>query len=410
MDVFMARQPIYDVMQQVCAYELLYRADQNNAYAKGVAGETATSNLVADAIEVFGLESITSGNRAFINFTKELLLDDLPLLLDPGEVVIEILEDTVVDDEVIEKLAHLKSEGYLLALDDYVGDEAFDPILKYMDIIKVDFELNDNEALKKFANRFKGKKKLLAEKIETEEEFARAIGYGYDYFQGYYFSKPKMMKSKSIKLNAAAYASIIVELGKLEVDFNSLASSIESNVLLTFKLLQHANTMKYIQKERVTSIQHALINMGLNEVRRWMLLMLAREFGQNEQCEYIKMAFIRAIFLEKLAEQTILKDRMNEVFLMGTLSMLDAISGHSIDELLQQVPLKEDVKAALKNQEDNPFSQILNFAKAYEIGDWDEIEDKVKKYNLKKENISKTYLECVINAEMIFNDKSMATS
>ena len=141
-----------------------------------------------------------------------------------------------------------------------------------------------------------------------------------------------------------------------------------------------------------------------------MLLMLAREFGQNEQCEYIKMAFIRAIFLEKLAQQTILKDRMNEVFLMGTLSMLDAISGHSIDELLQQVPLKEDVKAALKNQEDNPFSQILNFAKAYEIGDWDEIEDKVKKYNLKKENISKTYLECVINAEMIFNDKSMATS
>lgn len=405
MDIFMARQPIYDVLNKVCAYELLYRADENNAYKEGVDGETATSNLVADAIGVFGLDTITNGSRAFINFTRELLLEDFPLVMDPEEIVIEVLEDTLIDDHVVKKLAELKSKGYTIALDDYIGDPSFDPIMKYIDVIKVDYSLLSKEEFKQIADRFGSSKKLLAEKIETEEDFATAIQCGYDYFQGYYFSRPKLIQGKSVKLNAMAYSSIISELGKLDPDFISLAASIESNVMLTFKLLQHANTLRYIQKERVTSIQNALVNMGLDEVRRWMLLMLAREFSDEKQHEHMKTAFIRAIFLEKLAEKTELKDRRNEVFLMGTFSMLESISGISIDEIVEQIPLKDDIKAALKNEEVNAFSQILNFAKAYEVGDWDAIADQVECCDMNDQNVTKLYLECVVSAEMIFNNK-----
>ena len=408
MDIYMARQPIYDVVKKVCAYELLYRADERNAYSGGVSGEVATSNLVADAIAVFGLENITSGKRAFINFSKDLLLGDFPMLLNPDEVVIEVLEDTVIDDEVVAKLRSLKEQGYMIALDDYIGDESFEAIMEYIDVIKVDYSLVSKDQLAKIADRFKGKKRLLAEKIETEEDFALSISYGYDYFQGYYFSKPKMMQGKSIKLNALAYSSIITELGQLDPDFKKLSISIENNVILTFKLLQHANTMKFIQKERVSSIQMALVNMGLNEVRRWMLLMIAREFSSDSQDEYIKTAFIRAIFMEKLAMKTSLKDRLNEVFLMGTFSMLETISGISVDELVEEVPLKDDVKAALKGEEDNEFSLILDFAKAYELGDWDKIDTKMDCCGVvSREDIGTAYLECVISAEMVFNDKAV---
>ena len=152
-----------------------------------------------------------------------------------------------------------------------------------------------------------------------------------------------------------------------------------------------------------------MVNMGINEVRRWLLLMLAQEFGNKKQVELIKTSFIRAIFLEKLAMNSSLEERINEVFLMGVLSMLDAISGMDIVDLMKEIPIAEDVKAALVGAEKNAFSELLDFVRAYEEGYWDQIEDCIGQYNCEKSNISKLYLECVINAELVFNNKRMAT-
>lgn len=401
MDIFMARQPIFDAKKQVCAYELLYRKNSSNSFSGDVDGEQATLSLISDAISVFGLEKLTNGNKAFINFTKPLILEDFPLLLDPNSVVVEVLEDVEVDDEVAGKLEALKQKGYTIALDDYIGDPEFDPILGMTDIIKVDFVLADNETVKSLPGKFKWKK-LLAEKIETEEDFKRAIEMGYTHFQGYFFSKPKMIQSKSVKLNLIAYSSIIAELGNDEPEYSKVAKTIESNAVLTFKFLQYANTIKFIQKERVKSVQMAIANIGLDEMRRWMMLIIAKEFCFAEQSELIKSAYIRSLFMEKIAEYTSLKDRANEVFLMGTFSLIESITGIHIEEFIDEVPLNDDVKSALTNKTENSFSKLLNFAKAFEAGNWDEVESAIHQTSVKKENITKLYLDCIVYAENIF--------
>lgn len=407
MDIFMARQPIFDIVRQVYAYELLYREDHRNAFSGNVDGNSATSYLVSDAISVFGLDNITNGNLAFINFTKDLIMGGMPKLLDPNAVIIEILEDTIVDEPFLEAVMELRRLGYRIALDDYVGEQHFDDLLPLVDIVKVDYLGTTKEEIRRIADMHRGKRILLAEKIETEADFQEAIAYGFTYFQGYYFSKPKLIQGKTLSLTASAYASIIVELGKLSPDFNSLTRVISNDPTLTYKLLQHAATTQFIQRERVTSVQMALVNMGLDAVRRWILLIIARNFTSDKQTELVKTSFIRAIFLEKVAMKSgALADRINEVFLMGVLSMLDAISGFGLDELLEQIPIADDIKRALKDEEENEFYDLLTFVRAYERGDWDTIDQNIEQYNFEKESISTIYLECVINAELVFGKRA----
>lgn len=409
MDIFVARRPIYDLIKQVCAYELLYKEDKENYESAEIEENSPKSKGVADAIGIFGLDNITNGNRAFISFTKEAILGDLPLSLEPDGIVIEVSENMEMGDEVIKKLNMLRTRGYMTALDSYKGDKKLDPILKHMDIIQVDFFSVEEEAIGEIANRLGKNKNLLASGIETEEDFAKAIRLGFTYFKGHYFSKPKIEKGKTVKLNAMSYGEIIAELGKLSPDFVSLSKVIGSNPDLTFKLLQHANTLRFIQKERVTSIHSALINMGINEVRRWILIMLAMEFSKDKQLEIIKTSFIRAIFMEKIAAYTSFSDRANEVFLMGLLSMLDTISGVSIEKLVEEIPVNDDVKKALTGEETGDFKRLLDFAEYYEQGYWELIDHMIKELSLSREIVSKTYLECVIMSEMIFRKKTIAS-
>ena len=409
MDIFMARQPIYDITKQVHAYELLYRQDKKNAVSEDDSEGEAVQSLVPNVIESFGIGNITGGNHAFIQFDKELILEDFPRAFDRDTVVVEVLRDIAADKEAMRKVSELSTRGYTIALKDYVEDERLDAIMKYINIIKIDFSCADENVITLVSEKFKGKKELLAAKISTEEQFAKAVRHGFEFFQGAYFTKPRIKQGKNLSLRATSYSEMISEMGKLSPDFISLSQTIRSNATLTFKLLQHANTMKFIQKERVSSIHMALVNMGMNEVRRWVLLMLAQEFGNDKQTELVKMSFIRAIFLERLAFRSSIEDRINEVFLMGVLSMLDAIAGMSIDVLVEEIPIAEDIKSALKGETVNPFSELLNFVKAYEGGYWDEIENNIEKYNFDRDSISKIYLECVINAELVFNNKTMAT-
>lgn len=405
MDVYMARQPIYDAVKNLSAYELLYRADSENRFASEVDGNEATSILVSDAITIFGINNITNGNLAYINFTKKLIMDDFALLLSPDEVVIEILEDTIIDDEIIEKLSELKKRNYKIALDDYTGDSQFDSIMEYVDIIKVDFRAVDRQKMAEIAQVYKKQGKiLLAEKIETEEDFLLAIQSGYELFQGYYFSKPKMLRGRSVKLDASGYATIIVELGKLDPDFTSLSQAIKVNPTLTYKLLQYVNTLKFAQKKTVSSIQMALVTMGLNEVRRWILLIMAREFSHGKQDELVKTSFIRGVFAEKLAQKAAdLSARSHEAFLLGVFSMMDAISGVGIQDLLQEIPLQEDVKSALYGEE-NSFRRLLRFVENYESANWDELVDDLEHYNVDRESVLRIYLECVVYADMLFSN------
>ncbi len=405
MDVYLARQPIYDAMRRLSAYELLYRESEKNHFSGNIDENKATEFLVSDAITVFGLKSITNGNRAFINFTRQLLLNGFALMLSPDEVVVEILENVAIDEDVIMQVAELKDRGYTIALDDYTGDPQFDDIMRYVDIIKVDFAANDRAKLVEFSERFgKSKQKLLAEKIETEEEFLFAVQNGYELFQGYYFSKPNMVKGTSVKVDASGYTTIIMELSRMEPDFNTMAKAIRINPGLTYKLLQYINTLKFMQRQPVTSIQMALITMGLNEVRRWILLIMAREFALEGRDELIKTAFIRGVFAEKLARRVDeMQPRAHEAFLMGSFSMMDSITGAMMSDLLGDIPIADDVKEALLGEQNN-FRQLLDFVSNYENGNWEEIYNHLVTYKLDRESVIRLYLECVVYTDLLFNN------
>ena len=338
MDVFIARQPIFDNSKNLIAYELLYRDSEGATAFGNVDGSYATSALVSDAITVFGLDNLTNGRPAFINFTKKLIMNDFAYLCNPDEIVVEIVEDVLVDDVFVTKIKELKEAGYKIAIDDYVGDESFDALIEYADIVKVDILDMPFKRREEIAAQIASKGKiLLAEKVETSEDYEHAMLNSYTLFQGYYLQKPKTMSKKSIHVHHGSYLELIRELSKADPDFNVLTNGVRKNVGLTYKLLQHINTLRYFKYFRVKSIRMALVTLGLDEVRRWILLMMAKDMGQKSNEELVKMAYIRGIFSEKISLKTRFKHRSNEIFIMGMFSLMDAVAETDLKAVLRQM-------------------------------------------------------------------------
>lgn len=403
MDVFIARQPIFDNSKNLIAYELLYRDSEGaSSFAGNVDGSYATSVLISDAITVFGLDNLTNGRPAFINFTRKLIMDDFAYLCNPEEIVIEVVEDTVIDDVFVDKIRELKEAGYRIAIDDYVGDENFDKLLEYADIIKVDILGMSLEKREEIARKVQALGKiLLAEKVESYEDYEHAMLNEYSLFQGYYLQRPKTMSKKSININPGSYAELVRELSKGDPDFNVLTEGVRQNVGLTYKLLQHINTLRYFRYFRVKSIRMALVTLGLDEVRRWILLMMAKDLGQRNNEEVIKMAFVRGMFAEKLSLKTRHKHRSSEVFIMGMFSMMDIIAETDPRAVLRDLPLEQDVIDAILGRESN-IAYILDYAKAFEMGDWDQLKELDGAIHASEEEIAKQYIDSLMYADTLF--------
>ncbi len=406
MDVFIARQPIFNENKHLVGYELLYRANAESTKFDNIDGSFATSVLVSDALTVFGLENLTNGKPAFINFTRKLIMNDFAYVCSPDDIIIEIVEDTVVDDILVEKLEELKKAGYKIAIDDYIGEERVDQLIEYADIVKVDFLNMPLERREEIARKISRMgKTLLAEKVESAEDYEHALEHNYTMFQGFYFSKPNTLKKKSVNISPGSYIQIIKELSRSEPDFNKLTDSVKLNVGLTYKLLQHINTLRYFRYFRVKSIRMALVTLGLDEVRRWVLLMMARNLGQKTNEEIVKIAFIRGIFAERITMHTRHKHRSNEAFIMGMFSMMDVIAGADLSETLKDMPLEQDVVEAVMGEE-SEFSYILDFVIAYEEGNWDKITDLEDKFDMTHEEMSKCYFDCIFYTDTLFENLS----
>ncbi|MEF9941588.1 MAG: EAL domain-containing protein [Lachnospiraceae bacterium] len=405
MSVYIARQPIFDKDSILYAYELLYRAGEKNTFSESLDGSQATRSLVSDAVTVFGIQNLTHGKLAFINFTRELLLSEFVYLINPKEAVIEILEDVVVDQILIERIKEIKEKGYRLALDDYIGDEAFDVLIEYIDIIKVDFMLVDLLKAKEIAKQFFGKNIiLLAEKIETPEEFQKAKAMGYELFQGYYFAKPHVMSKESGDIARSSFVRIIRELGKNSPDYFEIAKIIEQDAVLIYQLLIYINTLKFVHTStaRITNARMAIVRLGVDEFRRWVLLTMARSYTENQTDEVIRTAFVRSSFAEKLAMASpTLRKRSGDAFMMGMFSLIDVIVGGNLEQLLEELPLEEDVKAALLGTQ-NEFKELLDFVCEYERGEWNGLPQE-KRANYEIENLAECYFECITYADEVFD-------
>lgn len=394
MEVFVARQPIMDLRQKVFGYELLFRQGLDN-YFQATDGDKATAAVIDTSFSLIGIESLTEGKRAFINFTENLLREDMATLLPKEAVVIEILEQVHPDPAVIASCQRLKQLGYLLALDDFAFTPEYKPLIQLADIIKVDFmQIKTLEERRSVIHKVRNDRiKFLAEKVETREDFEVAKKIGYSYFQGYFFSKPVIFRTNDVPASKLSDFMILKEVNQPEPDFGRLESLIQRDVSFTYRLLKFINSAAFGLHVQIKSLRHALVMMGLKELRKWVSLYALRGLGKDKPNYLMVQSIVRAKFCELLAPFVGIPDQSSNLFLLGMLSMIDAFVDRPMEEVVLDLPLDDMLTTALLRSGDTAFHFILELVVAYERGDWKLLGKYVHKLNLNERVLPEIYQE-----------------
>lgn len=374
MDIYVGRQPIFDRKMDVFGYELLYRNSMNNFY-EGSDDNKSTAELINNSFLSMHFYELTSGTKAFINFSQDMIIEEIPLLLPKESIVVEVLERIEINDELIESCKNLSRNGYTIALDDFIFDESYIPLIEIAHIIKIEFPLVELESQRNLIKKYKNRIKFLAEKVETREQYQQALDMGYDYFQGYFFSKPMIIRSKEVDVLNMNLFFILDILNKEEPDFHDMAEAIKSDLGLAYKLLKLANSALLGTRHKIESIKHALVQLGTVEISKLIYLLLLRDIQSVENKELIKTCLIRAKLMELLAIDIGKRNENLEYFLTGMFSSIDVLTNRDMKEILEELPLREDVKRALLG-ESNEIRKMLDMIISYEGLKWDE--EKVK--------------------------------
>ena len=369
--MFIARQPIFNKNLDIFGYELLFRADSQAKEFGNTSPVTATATVLGGLFEQ-GIDKIIGKSRAFVNFDYEFLMSDMIELIDPNILVVEALETVEVDDVLIERLRSLRKKGYKIALDDFEQSFSSYPIVPIADIIKYDIIVTPLDTITADVKLALAQKKiLLAEKIETEEEFQRALGMGFLLFQGYFFSKPQIVGGSITRKNSnVSYARILNELRKEEPSFDTITEIINSDVSLAYyvlRVLYHRNF-----ENSYDSIKNALVRIGFKELERWVTILMMRDAAKDKPAELMRLSLIRSKFSEYIAGNSSFKSRKDEISMMYLFSLLDAILDIPLAEALKELPISSDVYHALVDHT-GPLEPIYELLLAYEKGEWNEV-------------------------------------
>lgn len=366
---YVARRPILDREENVFGYELLFRDGVENAFT-GDCDEASRATL--DRSLVTGLDVLCDGRRAFINCTRDTLIKGLVTLLPSASTVVEVLETVPCDPDTISACRSLKENGYLIALDDFVADDARAPLAEMADIIKVDMKLT-TEAQRAAIVKTYGpwRHRLLAEKIETHDEFVEARDQGFIYFQGFFFRRPEKLTTHDLPGNRMNYLRMLQEVSQAELDIPALENLIKGEASVCYRLLRYLNSPVFGLKNEIHSVRHALSMLGEREVRRWVRLVAAVGAGQEKTSDLVLASLVRGRFCELL--QPVVPHGDSDLFLLGLLSLLDAMLEMPMPDVLDRVPLDHETKAVLlgKPSELRPIYQLML---AHESGEWEAAE------------------------------------
>lgn len=389
--MFIARQPIFNKAMKIYGYELLFRAKLNAREYGDTTPGSATAVVLGGLFEQ-GIEQVVGAAKAFVNFDYEFIMSDTIELIDPDTLVIEVLETVKVDDLLIERIKYLKRKGYKIALDDF--EEKIDayPIVPMANIIKYDIIITPLETIRQEVKAaIVQRKTLLAEKIETEEEFQKAVEMGFHLFQGYFFSKPKILEGgpNAKRSSRMVYARILNELKKKDASYDEITKMIESDVNLSYRLMRMISHRK--EENQYTSIRNALVRMGILEMERWINVLMLQDIAQEKPVELLKLSLVRSKFSEYVAENSIYRSRKEEVSMMCLFSMLDAIMDLPMAEVLEGMLISEDIINALVYGE-GPLEPVCKLISAYETGNWGEVDRYAKTIQMDTELLYNGYL------------------
>lgn len=343
-DIYIGRQPIFDTDMRVYAYELLFRSGNEENRAKLMGGDSATAQVIMNLFGDMGLSNVVGDRKAFINFTEGLLLKENRPFFPRKQVVIEVLENVEPTAEVLAAISKLRDDGFTIALDDYIFNPSTAPFEEYADIVKVDILDTGPKKLVEAVPVLKDKGlKLLAEKVETREQYDFCKKLGFDYFQGYFFSRPKIIKGKSLPSNKIPVLRLLSSVYDPNIDMHQLSEIISQDVSMSQKLLKMAS-LSGVNHE-VSSIHDAVMRFGLKRLQSWASVLVLSNID-DKPSELFTMSLIRAKFCELLGSKV--GDLTKEsYFTVGLFSTLDAIMDQPLDTLLSELNFDQTVKDAL---------------------------------------------------------------
>jgi c-di-GMP-related signal transduction protein len=392
---FIARQPIFDNHLKVFAYELLFRGGRQNAFQPR---KDASSSVIVDATMLFDFQTLVGHAKAFINADENALLRGAVKLLPADRIIVEILESVSPQAEIIAACAELRDAGYVLALDDFVDHPKWEPLLALSQFLKVDFRLNDENARRAVAARYLPKGlQLLAEKVETQAELDQARSIGYAYFQGYFFCKPTMVEGREIPGNKLNYLQLIEAVTASEFQAARIEQVLKREPALVYKLLRYLNSPLLGLRHEIRSIQHALALIGEKEFRRWVSIVALVSMAEDKSPELIRTALTRAYFCEEISSSIGLSPQRADLFLMGLLSVTDAILDMPMDAVLARLPVSGDVRDALSGGA-NRFRDVYETLLSYERADWNMLSSLSAKIGSPEERVPECYLSATNRA------------
>jgi c-di-GMP-related signal transduction protein len=392
---FVARQPIFDASEQVFGYELLFRNGFEECFQ---ADPEVAARSTLDSSLLFGLNTLCDGRHAFVNCTREVLIQDLITLLPPSQVVVEILESVPTDDRVIAACRRLKKAGYVIALDDFAPRDPREALCEFADIVKVDIRATTGEERSALLAKFSAREcRMLAEKVETQREFREAQSLGFVYFQGFFFRRPELMMAREVPASRVHYLRLLDLVSRPELDLRDLERLVKQDASICYRFLRYLNSPLFGFAREIRSVRHAIAMLGETELRRWIRLVVTLGAAEGRCTELILTALARARFCE-LMSRRFRSD--SDLFLLGLLSIMDAILEISMDVLVAQLPLDREIKAALSGKPSKlrPLYQLML---AQESGEWQQSSALAKQLYVSDEEVAAQWWQAMQWAQQV---------
>lgn len=401
--VYLARQPIVDGNHHLYAYELMFRDAAHAQTARIDDTVSASLDIICNALCNMGTEWLLKGKLAFINMDAQLLLSDFPSLLPTDKVVIEVLETVPATPKILERLASLRQAGFRIALDDYEYTSDRAPLLDLADYVKIDIQTHTHKTIQAILKLLQSHRlQLVAEKVETHEQFKLSKQLGFKYFQGYYFARPENITAKVINPTQATVIRLIDKVRR-EADVKEIEVEFKRDVALTFKLLHYINSVGFGFSCEIQSIRHAVSILGYRSLYKWLTLLLATASPSPMAPVLARTAVTRGRLCELLGAFNLPKTELDNLFITGVFSLLDALLETPLEQVLERITLPLGVADALLSRS-GLYGPILDLAIACETGDADRIDVLANALLLSPEQVNRCHLEALTWVEQVWLD------
>jgi EAL and modified HD-GYP domain-containing signal transduction protein len=392
---FIARQPIFDKRLRVFAYELLFRGGPQNAFQPS---PYSSPSVIADSITLSDLQMLTGNARAFVNVDELALRLGAARLLPADRIVVEVLETVRPCEENVRHCRELRDAGYILALDDFIDTPEMEPLVQLAHFLKVDFQQLDRNGREQVARKYRTSSiSLLAEKVETENELSEARQLGYGYFQGYFFCRPSMIETRNIPGNKRIHLRLLGAVASSVLNYATIEEMLKREPSLLYRLLRYLNSPVLRLRVEVRSVREAFTLLGEEEFRRWVAIFAIVAMSSGKPPELIRTALTRAFFCEEVAVAAGLGSSKATLFIMGLLSITDALLDKPIFAVLRTLPVAEEVKTAL-NGEQNRLRDVYELLLCFERADWPQLAVLVRRLGCPEESVPASYQTAIQKA------------